>query len=75
MPSTRWKSSLTVASRSRVPQAEWDALCRVMEKEFMAGRYGEGALAAINGAAALLEKHFPPQAGGRNELPDQPLLL
>jgi uncharacterized membrane protein len=59
----------------RVPQAEWDALCRVMEKEFRAGRYGEGALAAINGAASLLEKHFPAQTGGRNELPDQPLLL
>jgi uncharacterized membrane protein len=59
----------------RVPQAEWDALCRVMEMEFRAGRYGEGALAAVNGAAALLEKHFPPQTGGRNELPDQPLLL
>ncbi len=59
----------------RVPQAEWDALCRVMEKEFGAGRYGEGALAAVNGAASLLEKHFPPQTGGRNELPDQPLLL
>jgi uncharacterized membrane protein len=59
----------------RVPQAEWDALCQVMEKEFRAGRYGEGALAAINGAATLLEKHFPVQTGGRNELPDQPLLL
>jgi uncharacterized membrane protein len=59
----------------RVPQAEWDSLCLVMEKEFVAGRYGEGALAAINGAAALLERHFPAQSGGRNELPDQPLLL
>jgi uncharacterized membrane protein len=59
----------------RVPQTEWDALCLVMEKEFQAGRYGEGALAAINGAATLLEKHFPVQTGGRNELPDQPLLL
>jgi uncharacterized membrane protein len=59
----------------RVPHAEWDSLCRLMEKDFVAGRYGEGALAAINGAAALLEKHFPAQHGGRNELPDQPLLL
>lgn len=59
----------------RVPQADWDALCQEMEKDFHAGRYGEGALAAVNGAATLLEKHFPVHAGGPNELPDQPLLL
>jgi uncharacterized membrane protein len=59
----------------RVPQSEWDALCRELEKDFQAGRYGEGALAAVNGAATLLEKHFPAHTGGRNELPDQPLLL
>ncbi len=43
----------------RVPQAEWDSLCRLMEKDFVAGRYGEGALAAINGAAAPAGKAFP----------------
>jgi uncharacterized membrane protein len=60
---------------SRVPQSDWDALCRLLETHFRAGRYGEGALAAVNGAAALLEKHFPAHKAGRNELPDQPLLL
>jgi uncharacterized membrane protein len=59
----------------RVPQSEWDALCRELEKDFRAGRYGEGALAAVNGAASLLDRHFPPHPAGRNELPDQPLLL
>jgi uncharacterized membrane protein len=59
----------------RVAQAEWDALCHLVEREFRAKRYGEGALAAINGAAQLLEKHFAPHQGGRNELPNQPLLL
>ena len=35
-------------------------------------------MAAIDGAARLLERHFPghvPARPGRNELPDQPLLL
>jgi uncharacterized membrane protein len=59
----------------RVPQAEWDALCREVEKQFKAGLFGEGSLAAIDGAAALLEKHFPARQGGANELPDQPMLL
>jgi uncharacterized membrane protein len=58
-----------------VPQADWDALCRRAEVEFRTGRCAEGALVAINGAAQLLERHFPVHSGGRNELPDQPLLL
>ena len=62
-----------------VAQTEWDALCRDVQTEFRAGRFGPGSLAAIDGAARLLERHFPGHAAGRapgrNELPDQPLLL
>lgn len=58
-----------------VPQQEWDGLCRRAEMQFRAGRYAEGLLAAVDGAALLLERYFPAQRGGRNELPDQPLLL
>jgi uncharacterized membrane protein len=58
-----------------VPQAEWDALCRKVEVEFRAGRYGEGSLAVVDGAARLLETYYPPHSKQANELPDQPLLL
>ncbi|MDQ2641116.1 MAG: TPM domain-containing protein [Pseudomonadota bacterium] len=58
-----------------VPQADWDALCRNAETAFRAGRFAEGALVAVDGAATLLEKHFPGAPGDGNELPDQPLLL
>ena len=58
-----------------VPQAEWDTLCRQVETEFRARRFRQGALGALDGAARLLEQHFPPRKSGRNELPDQPLLL
>lgn len=59
-----------------VVQADWDALCRQVETHFQAGRFDAGALAAVDGAARLLEQHFPlRQGGGGNELPDQPLLL
>jgi uncharacterized membrane protein len=58
-----------------VVQADWDVLCRAVEAHFRGGRFDEGALAAIDGAAQLLERHFPTRQGGRNELPDQPLLL
>jgi uncharacterized membrane protein len=60
-----------------VPQAEWDALCRQVETHFRARRFEEGAMAAIDGAARLLDRFVPPasQIAARNELPDQPLLL
>ena len=58
-----------------VPQTDWDALCRRVETEFRNGRHAIGALAAVEGAAQLLERHFPAKTGTRNELPDQPLLL
>lgn len=60
---------------AKVPQAEWDAICRGMEQAFRAGQWREGALAAVARASELLAVHFP--VGGRNpnELPDQPLML
>lgn len=60
---------------ARVPQAEWDALCRGMEAAFRDGEYRTGALAAIDGASRLLAAHFPAAAGNPNELPDAPLVL
>lgn len=58
-----------------VPQSDWDDLCRRVEAEFRAGRHAAGAQVAVDGAARLLERHFPERAAGQNELPDQPLLL
>lgn len=60
---------------ARVPQAEWDALCRGMERSFGTGRWREGALQAVNRAGELLAEHFPAGKRNPNELPDQPLLL
>lgn len=58
-----------------VPQGEWDALCRTIEEKFRAGQFAEGAIAAVDAAAALLDRHFPDAKPDGNELPDQPLLL
>lgn len=60
---------------ARVPQAEWDAICREMEQAFRAGRWREGALAAVARAGELLARHFPPGADNPNELPDAPVTL
>lgn len=59
----------------RVPQEDWDALCRSVERQFHVGAFREGSLQAVRGIAALLERHFPHGRGDANELPDQPFLL
>lgn len=63
------------AIAARVPQAEWDAVCREMEAHFGAGRFAEGAEAGIAAVGRLLTAHFPGQGGDRNEQPDRPVLL
>ena len=54
----------------------WVDLCRQMERQFAAGRFEEGAVAALDAIGALLKQHFPAaDASNPNELPDRPLVL
>ena len=59
----------------RVPQSEWQAICRTMERAFRADRYEEGALDAIAAMTAILAREFPPAGINPNELPDKPAVL
>jgi uncharacterized membrane protein len=63
------------AVAARIPQDEWERLCREIETAFGAGRYGDGALAAVRAVGAHLARHFPAQRGESDELPNQPVLL
>jgi uncharacterized membrane protein len=62
---------------ARIPQEDWEGVCRTMEKHFRERRFAEGALAGIEAVGRLLERHFPGQEKGkeRDELPNQPVLL
>jgi uncharacterized membrane protein len=60
---------------AKVPQAEWDAICRNMEAAFKTGDYRGGALAAIRRAGELLAQYFPAGESNPNELADPPILL
>lgn len=60
---------------ARIPYADWEAVCRLMEEHFRAGRFEQGAVAGVAAVGALLERHFPARRVERDELPNQPSLL
>ncbi len=60
---------------ARVPQTQWDAICRRMEDAFRREHYQQGVLAAIDEITELLARHFPPLDENPNELPDRPVVL
>jgi hypothetical protein len=60
---------------ARVPQHEWDATCRAMERAFKGGEYRDGALAAIAAVTQILAREFPARGANPNELPDKPAVL
>ena len=60
---------------ARVPQAQWEAVCRSMEQAFARGDYAEGGLAAVCRIGEILAQHFPAGANPANELPDIPLII
>jgi len=59
----------------RVPQGEWEGVCRAMERAFKAGEYERGALEAIEAVTRILAREFPARGGRENELPDKPVVL
>ncbi len=51
----------------RVPQAQWDALCRGLEAAFGQKDYRRGVLQTITKASELLVQHFPARTENPNE--------
>jgi uncharacterized membrane protein len=60
---------------ARVAASEWEAVCRMMEAHFRAGRFEPGALAGIDAVSELLARHFPATGERPNELEDRPSLI
>jgi uncharacterized membrane protein len=58
-----------------IQQPEWDEICREMERQFRAGRFMEGSVAAVHSVGGLLARHFPAARRDADELPNQPVLL
>ncbi|CAG9172645.1 hypothetical protein LMG23994_02457 [Cupriavidus pinatubonensis] len=60
---------------ARVPQEEWDAICREMEDAFRRRAYKLGVLRGIEAIGDHLGAHFPAGVGGTNELLNTPVIL
>ena len=60
---------------ARVGAAGWEKVCVAMEKDFRAGLFEHGVIEGIQEVSRLLAQHFPRGPGGRNELPDAPVVL
>ena len=59
----------------KVPQKQWDAICRGIEHAYRNGEFEQGTLTGIREITALLAAHFPPSGANPNELPDRPVVL
>jgi uncharacterized membrane protein len=46
-----------------------------MEGDFMAGNFERGIIKGIEAVSRLMAEHFPAERGGRNELPDAPVVI
>lgn len=59
-----------------VAAEEWRAVCDAMRDCFARGDYEHGAIEGIGAVNRLVARHFPAApGGGRNELPDRPVVL
>jgi uncharacterized membrane protein len=59
----------------RVPQSEWDTVCRRMSERFGAGDFQSGAIDGVRAVADILARYSPGERNSGNELPDAPVLL
>jgi putative membrane protein len=56
---------------SRVTPGTWDGVIAAFVAEIRQGKLGHGLIAAVDAVADILARHFPPEPGRRNELPDR----
>ena len=60
---------------TKVGAAGWEEICKAMETEFRTGNFARGAIKGIDAVSRHLAAHFPRDGGGRNELPDVPVVM
>ena len=59
----------------KVGSPEWESICRTMETAFRQADFEGGVVNGIQAVTQHLIRHFPDSSAGRNELPDQAVVL
>jgi uncharacterized membrane protein len=60
---------------ARVGREGWQRICAAMETDFKAGNFEAGVIRGIGAVAKQLAEYFPRHGGGKNELPDAPVVM
>jgi len=61
---------------AKVPEQEWQDICRTMESAFRQRQFETGVIAGIHAVGMQLQKYFPFDPGkDTNELPNKPAVL
>ena len=60
---------------AKVGRAAWEKICNAMEVDFKAGNFAGGVVRGIEAVSKQLAAHFPKDGGGKNELPDAPVVM
>jgi uncharacterized membrane protein len=60
---------------AKVGAAGWEKICADMEAEFRRSNFESGVIKGIEAVSRQLATHFPAHGGGRNELPDAPVVI
>ncbi len=60
---------------AKVGSAYWEALCHEIEQAFARGQFEAGVMDCIEAVSKKLIEHFPHKGGGKNELPDTPIVI
>lgn len=60
---------------AKVGTTYWEDLCKAIQASFAQGHFEEGAMNCISAVSDKLIEHFPHDGGGKNELPDTPVLV
>jgi len=60
---------------AKIGAAGWEKICVEMEGDFRGGDFERGVIKGIESVSQLMAEYFPAARGGRNELPDAPLVI
>ncbi|SEA52812.1 TPM domain-containing protein [Nitrosospira multiformis] len=61
---------------AKVGHEKWETICREMETHFSQGQFESGVISGIRSVGGHLQTHFPAgREGGKNELPDWPVII